>query len=122
MGLTEREVAVAERETDVARREADVQVRELALAERLLGSDVVLAAADLRDIDAEVRDDVAVELDRASDLAEFVAPAAHSYGGHNAGRRHAALDRDSAKSDRSSSAEDRRALAGVDEPEHEPDV
>jgi hypothetical protein len=100
----DREVAVAKREDEVYRREA-------ALASRLEVAEEILEAADLRDIEADIRDDTSVERDRAADLAAFVQPQdGDSYGSDNPGRRHAALDRLHAKGDRASAADDRHSL------------
>ncbi len=100
------------REAAVARRENEVYRREAALASRIEVAEEILEAADLRDIEADVRDDTSVKRDRDADLAAFVQTQdADSYGSDNPGRRHAALDRLYARGDRASAADDRHSLA-----------
>ena len=86
----------------------------------------ILEAAIERDIEAEARDQVSVERDRAADLEAFTSTeGGEGYGADLPARRHAAMDRRDAKGDRDSAADDRAALTGVvDRPEEpeEPEV
>lgn len=100
-----------DREVTVAKREDEVYRREAALASRLEVAGEILEAADLRDIEADVRDDTSVKRDRDADLAAFLqSQDPDSYGSDSPGRRHAALDRLHAKDDRASAADDRHSL------------
>ena len=112
MGKNEddREVAVAKREDEV----------KAALADRLEAAEKILEAADVRDVEADIRDDASVQRDQAADLTTFVHPEdGDPYGSDNAGCRHAALDRVHAKDDRASAADDRQAL--TEDPDTNPD-
>jgi hypothetical protein len=100
-----------DREQALTEREETLHRREVALARRREATAGILAVADERDADADLRDDVSAERDHAADLDAFVRPDDESYGSDHPERRHAALDRIHAKDDCASSADDRRALA-----------
>lgn len=121
---------MAEAEDDIRRREADLSEREDALAAQLRkleadrlnhreAAEKVCDAAKERDVEANARDQIAMERDQAADLKAFTSPDGSSgYGADLPARRHAALDRGDAKGDRTSSADDRAALTeDADDPE-----
>jgi hypothetical protein len=101
--VQDREAAVAIREADVARREADLSLRRAS-------ADAILAAAVLRDLDADERDRASVLRDQLAYGAEFLAQSARHHAGDAWARRSAALDRDESRDDRSWAAADRLAL------------
>jgi hypothetical protein len=69
----------------------------------------IIAAADERDDEADVRDAVADKRDQAASLAAFLS-SGHTYDETLKARRSAAADRLDSKSDRASSARDRSEL------------
>lgn len=103
---------------DIEAREARVARREAALAARAESAQRVLAAAEARDGEADGRDDVAVERDRAASMEAFTTPDG-PYPQDLEARRHAAIDRHSSKDDRTSAASDRTALT---EPPDDPET
>lgn len=92
--------------------------REAALAARVESARQVLAAATARDDEADGRDDLAVERDRAASMKAFTTPDG-PYPQDLEARRNAAIDRHSSKGDRTSAAADRTALT---EPPDDPDT
>jgi hypothetical protein len=71
----------------------------------------VLADAATRDARADERDATADERERAASLDAFVHPDADQYDAAIKARRASAIDRAEARSDRSSSADDRSKLS-----------
>jgi hypothetical protein len=95
------------RDTSLVKREADLAAHLETVVE-------ILDAAQRRDVDAEVRDEISVERDRAADLEAFISrDGDNGYGADLPARRHAARDRSDAKGDRTAAADDRVALADV---------
>ncbi len=99
------------REREVERRELDAHTREKALVARLEAAQAILLAAHERDAVADTRDALADSRDRDLDLASMLITASdHVYGGTWPERRHAALDRELARSDRLAARLDLTAL------------
>ena len=101
--MDEREAALDERETRTAAHEAGINAR-------IDEAKVVRADAERRDDYADARDAVADERERSASLDAFVRPNDQQDAAIKA-RRASAIDRSEAKSDRSSSAEDRSKLS-----------
>ena len=93
----------------VVQRHENARERESAPQSRTVKK--ILEAAQERDLDAEARDRVSTDRDHDADLTAFTAPGgATGYGADLPARRHAAMDRRDAKSDRTSAAQGRVAL------------
>lgn len=119
----QREASLVEREAVLA---AQVTKYGADRAARAEAAEKVCAAAKERDVEADARDRLAAAQDHAADVKAFTSPAGSGYGADLPARRHAALDRRDAKSDRTSSADDRATLTEVlDDPqipeEHRPE-
>ncbi len=111
-------------EGDRAERQADLAQREAGLAAHLETIQRILDAAEERDTAAETRDQISAERDHVADQKAFTSPIGNNgYVADLPAPRHAAMDRRDAKGDRTSSADDRAALAKVaDDLEGDDDV
>lgn len=115
----EREVAADERqtrpdagETSLAAREVLSDARGASPRKRTTRTEGILADAHDRDDQADHRDVIADDRDRAASLQSFLHDEEYDPG--NRARRAAALDRSDSKADRASAAADRSELADDD--------
>ncbi len=109
--MNERERIVDEREAALDERETRSAAREAGANARLAEVEAVLADAETRDDRADARDAVADERERAASLDAFLHADADPHDAAVKARRASATDRVDAKSDRSSSADDRTKLS-----------
>jgi hypothetical protein len=107
----ERERLADEREAVLDEREIRTAAHEASIYARIDEAKVVLAEAATRDVRADERDAVAASRERAASLDAFMHPDADQYDAAIKARRASAIDRSEAKSDRSSSVDDRSKLS-----------
>ncbi|MDQ2756468.1 MAG: hypothetical protein M3Y71_07880 [Actinomycetota bacterium] len=107
---------------DAGQRDTTPAKRPGGRAAHLEAVEKILDDARERDIEAEARDEISAERDRAADVKAFTSTDGSSgYGADLPARRHAAMDRLDAKGDRASAADDRAALTDVADDREGPD-
>lgn len=106
----ERDRMADKREAALVEREIRTAAREAVVDDRIKETEVLRADAATRDDLADERDADADERERATSLDAFLHPDADHYKTVIEALRAAAIDRSEAKSDRSSSANDRSKL------------
>jgi hypothetical protein len=112
--LDDREKLLVDRERVLNAHEVRADVRDAQRADRQQRDQGILADASQRDDQAEARDDVANERDRATSQHSFLHD--DEYDAALQARRSSALDRMDSRTDRTSAATDRSRLTEDDSP------